>query len=488
MKTFNLLVQSGALALLFCLGSAASLAADPPEIRLAVQEEKSLFDGRTLQGWQVTDFAGHGEVRVEGGKILLGMGAALTGMTWAKTNEIPRVNYEVELEAMKVDGSDFFCGLTFPVKASHGSFIVGGWGGGVVGISSIDGMDASENETTQYREFKQNQWYRIRVRVTAEKIEAWIDADKMVDQIITGRRISLRAGEIESSIPFGVASWQTTAALRDIRLRPLGAAREKKVVLIAGAKSHGPGDHEYERGMKLLKQCLDTAPNVPGLKTEVHLAGWPADPKALEDADTVMLYCDGADHNEQDHPLLRGNRLETLGRQMKRGCGFIAIHYAVFVPSQKTGPQFLDWLGGYFDYENGPAANKWFSKIETKEFALKPATPGHAIARGLQPFALREEFYFNLRFAEKDKRWTAILAFGEDKSDPTAVVAWAVERSDGGRGFGYTGGHFHKNWENENVRKMLLNAILWTAGAEVPAEGVKSSIADQTERSTVPPK
>lgn len=180
---------------------------------------KSLFDGKTLKGWKVADFAGGGKVEVEKGQLKLHSGLALTGVTW--TNEVPKTNYEIALEAMKVEGSDFFCGLTFPVKDSHCTFVVGGWGGGVVGISSIDGMDASENETTKFMNFDKERWYRIRVRVTPAKLEAWIDDEKMVDQSIEDRKITMRPGEIEDNVPLGLATYQVTAALRNIRLRPL---------------------------------------------------------------------------------------------------------------------------------------------------------------------------------------------------------------------------------------------------------------------------
>ena len=180
---------------------------------------KSMFDGRSLKGWKVTDFAGHGEVEVAQGQIVLGMGAALTGINW--TNELPKINYEVTLEAKKVDGSDFFCGLTFPVGESFCSFIIGGWGGGVVGLSSIDGEDASQNETTKYLNFEKGRWYRIRLRVAPSRIEGWIDQEKVADLDTTGRKIAMRFGEIELSKPFGVATWVTTAALREIQIREL---------------------------------------------------------------------------------------------------------------------------------------------------------------------------------------------------------------------------------------------------------------------------
>jgi len=177
----------------------------------------SFFDGKTLTGWRETDFAGHGAVELESGLIVLNTGDPLTGINW--TNRLPNTNYEVALDAMRVTGSDFFCGLTVPVGDSFCTFIVGGWGGSLVGISSLDGQDASENETTKFFNAEQGKWYRIRLRVTPSRLEAWIDKQKFVNVDTTDMKISMRAGDIESSKPFGIASYQTTAALREIRLR-----------------------------------------------------------------------------------------------------------------------------------------------------------------------------------------------------------------------------------------------------------------------------
>jgi len=195
--------------------------AAPVEAAKPASEWVSLFDGASLAGWKPTEFGGEGEVRVQEGSLILEMGNDLTGVT--ATREVPKINYEVELEAMRVDGSDFFCGLTFPVRDSSCSLIVGGWGGGVCGLSSLDSFDASENETTSYREFETGRWYPVRVKVTEPKIEAWLDGEKIVDIETAGRRINVRI-EVEASRPFGLASWRTTAALRNIRLRPLPAA------------------------------------------------------------------------------------------------------------------------------------------------------------------------------------------------------------------------------------------------------------------------
>jgi len=177
----------------------------------------SLFDGKTLTGWTPTDFAGKGSVTVSNGALRLGMGY-MTGVTW--TNPLPRMDYEISLEAMRADGSDFFCGLTFPVDTNYCSFIAGGWGGGVVGLSSLDSEDASQNETTSYMNFTNNKWYRIRVRVEPAKIQAWIDDERVVNVDTKDRRLSIRL-EMESSTPLGIATWNTAAAIRNVRVRKL---------------------------------------------------------------------------------------------------------------------------------------------------------------------------------------------------------------------------------------------------------------------------
>jgi hypothetical protein len=182
-----------------------------------------LFDGKSLRGWKETGFGGSGEVEVRENQIVLHAGAILTGIKWTNAAALPNTNYEIAYESMKVDGGDFFGALTFPVAKSHCTFVVGGWGGSLVGISSIDGMDASENETTKFMNFEKGKWYRIRIRVTPAKLNVWINDDQMVDQALEGRRISMRPGEIELSEPLGFATYQTTGALRDIKLRQLGS-------------------------------------------------------------------------------------------------------------------------------------------------------------------------------------------------------------------------------------------------------------------------
>ncbi len=179
---------------------------------------QSLFDGKTLGDWKKTEFGGEGDVDVSDGRILMQFGYSMTGITYS--GELPRMNYELQLDAVKLDGNDFFCGLTFPVADAYCSFIVGGWGGSVVGLSSIDSADASENDTTKYMNFKKGQWYRIRVRVEPERIQAWIDNRSVADQNTKGKKISIR-NEVDLSCPLGVSTWETKAALRNIQIRKL---------------------------------------------------------------------------------------------------------------------------------------------------------------------------------------------------------------------------------------------------------------------------
>ncbi|HAB16913.1 MAG TPA: M20/M25/M40 family metallo-hydrolase [Verrucomicrobiota bacterium] len=249
-------------------------------LSLAAQDWQPLFDGKSLKGWTKAEFGGSGAVEVEDGAIVLNQGL-LTGVNY--TNPSPRIDYEVELEARRVVGSDFFCGFTFPVNDTFATLIVGGWGGSVIGISSLDGNDAAHNETTQHRRFEAGRWYRIRVKVTAENLSVWIDDDSVINVDIREKKISLRPGDIELSKPFGFASYSTTAELRNIRRRQLdskkpatpapakpGAAlpaelRERLAQLVSAATNSSVG---YSR----LVQLCDTFGSRPSGSTNLESA------------------------------------------------------------------------------------------------------------------------------------------------------------------------------------------------------------------------
>ena len=198
---------------------------------------KNLFDGKSLTGWTQTKYARGAAVHLDpsfrGGApaIVVDAGGSLSGFNWTGA-DVPKTNYEIELESMKIKGEDFMCGLTFPVGESHASLILGGWGGYITGISSLDNIDASENETQKSITYEKDRWYKVRMRVMPTRLQAWLDEKKIVDVDTTGRKISLRIGEIEMSVPIGIANYKTDSAFRAIRLRSLSP----KEIADAGAK------------------------------------------------------------------------------------------------------------------------------------------------------------------------------------------------------------------------------------------------------------
>jgi type 1 glutamine amidotransferase len=272
------------------------------------------------------------------------------------------------------------------------------------------------------------------------------------------------------------------------------SAADKKIVFLAGSPSHGPGEHEHRAGCLLLKACLD---HVAGVSSQVYSNGWPQDPAAaFAGAAAVVVYSDG----DGGHPLLQGNRLQTIGNLVTKGVGLVCIHFAVEPTIQKGEKEFLDWMGGCFEinYSVNPA---W-----TPDYHV---LPDHPITRGVHPFHTMDEWYFHMRFRPGMESVTPILTAvapdhtlnrpdGPYSGNPAVRasvrnhepqhMAWACERADGGRGFGFTGGHYLKNWANDDVRKLVLNAILWTAKVEVPPEGVNSLVTPEQLTANLDPK
>ena len=295
------------------------------------------------------------------------------------------------------------------------------------------------------------------------------------------------------------------------------AADPKHVLLIAGRPSHGPGEHEHNAGIQLLAAGLKQG--AAGLvDVEVSLGGkWPSD-EAVAKADAIVIYSDGGN----GHPALP--HLEQLAKKMAAGCGFVCLHYAVEPAYERAGwlsvdgkpvnpppagrsstgkgaVEFKDWLGGYFE-QHWSVNPHWLADFKS--------LPDHPASRGVKPFATTDEWYFNMRFRDGMEGVTPLLAavapestmnrgMGTHNGNPDVrklvledkkpqVVAWAVERKDGGRGFGFTGGHFHQGWANDSLRTLVLNAIVWTAKAEVPAAGIATKFTAEELAANQDPK
>ncbi|HEY4247916.1 MAG TPA: ThuA domain-containing protein [Lacunisphaera sp.] len=269
-------------------------------------------------------------------------------------------------------------------------------------------------------------------------------------------------------------------------------AADRKLVLIAGRPSHGPGEHEHRAGCLLFQKCLA---GILGLKTVVYDNGWPTtqrdgrtvdDNAALDDADAIVIYSDGGGN----HPALVRDHLAVLQRLIDRGVGFGCIHYATEPTKEKGEAEFLDWTGGAFetDWSVNPVWQAEFKQL-----------PAHEVTRGVKPFATRDEWYFHLRFRPHMNGITPILTAiptpstmtrpdGDHSGNPavraavargeTQIMMWVCERPDSGRGFGFTGGHYHTGWKNDDQRKLVLNTLLWVTKVPVPETGVASTVTD----------
>jgi hypothetical protein len=269
-------------------------------------------------------------------------------------------------------------------------------------------------------------------------------------------------------------------------------AADKEILLIAGPPSHPPGQHEQNAGVLLLQKWL--AP-VKGLHARVALNGaWPAD-ATLERADAIFMFCDGSN----SHLAFKSpERTQAIAKAASRGAGLMFYHYATEPPADRGREEMLDWLGGSFElnYSVNPI---WDAKFE--------ALPMHPVTHGVKPFHIRDEWYFNIRFRERLNGFTPILvatpppetispkdgprlgnADVRSKAGQPQFMAWVLERAGGGRSAGWTGGHYHNNLADDNFRKLVLNALLWIAMVDVPANGVESAVAEGDMGANLDPK
>ncbi len=268
--------------------------------------------------------------------------------------------------------------------------------------------------------------------------------------------------------------------------------KPRKLLMIAGTPSHGPGAHEFNAGATLLHKCLA---KTEGLRAVLNLNGWPKDESVFEGVDAIFLFCDGGG----GHPFIQGKRLEKIGAMMKAGVGLMCAHFAVEVPKDKGTREFQDWIGGHYEHEwsCNPMWNPEFAEF-----------PDHPISRGVKPFGVRDEWYFNMRFRPDTKGIVPILSAKpsdavrdgpyvyprgpykhiQEAKGRAESMMWAIERDDGGRGVGFTGGHFHVNWSDPNFRKVALNALLWISKVEVPRDGVGSAVSETEMKQNLDPK
>lgn len=268
---------------------------------------------------------------------------------------------------------------------------------------------------------------------------------------------------------------------------------QKNIVLIAGTPSHGPGEHEFRAGALLLADALN---RVPGIHATVASNGWPADPAILQKAAAVLLFADGGD----GHPAIRPDRLKLLDELAAKGVGIGAAHYGVEVPKGDPGNAMLRWTGGYFET---------FWSVNPTWTASFTQFPNHPVTRGVKPFSINDEWYFHMRFVPDMKGVTPILSAvapaetmnrenGPHSGNPAVreavkkgepqILMWTYDRPGGGRGFGFTGGHFHKNWGNESFRKVVLNGLVWIAHGEIPPNGIASSVTEDQLAKNLDPK
>jgi type 1 glutamine amidotransferase len=492
-----------------------SLAEDKPTRTKAVSNTaadddeagfKSIFNGRDLTGWKGDDrFWSVQDEAITGTTTPEKVTPGNTFITWTEgtvDDFVLRCEYRI------IGGNSGIQYRSTQMKDA-GEFVVGGYQADIDSGDTFSGINYEERgrgilaqrgqktEITESGEVKETarlaDTNELQARIKKEDWNSYeiiaegnhlthkingVTMSEVVDNQASKRKASgILALQLHAGPPMVVQ-------FRNIRLkRTKMTAGVKKVVMIAGTPSHGKGDHEFNAGTLLLQRCLNQH---PGVVAACYLNGWPKDPTAFDNADTVVIYCDGG----AGHPAIQGERLREFHALMEQGVGLCCMHYAVEVPAERGGGEFLEWIGGY--YETGFSINPhWTARFGP--------LPSHPVTRGVKPFEIRDEWYYNIRFpADASKVTPLLVSTPPDETRRTKAaaehpgraetVAWTFERQNGGRGFGFTGGHVHKNWKDPNFRKFVLNAILWTAGADIPAEGVASDVSDEEIAANLDPK
>lgn len=493
-----LALLAAVVALLTC-GPLITAAAAPPASP-AKDGFVSIFDGESLAGWEGNpDFW-----RVEDGAIVGETTEPLKGTTYLIWRQGEVDDFELRLTYRLHGGNS---GIQYRSR-NLGGFRVAGYqadmeagknysgilyeqdGRGIVAKRGERVTANADGSKTQGQAIGSSQdlqshihdanWNTYRIVATGNQLQHFINGQLMsetIDDQADKRSLQgVLALQLHAGPPMKVE-------FKDIQLKRLRFTEgRKKLVMVAGRASHAQGAHEFRAGCLLFKKCLDAAlPNQ--LISAVYTDSWPEDPTVFDNADSILLFSDGG----KGHPVIQSNRLAQIDALAQRGVGIACLHYGVEVPREKGGPEFLNWIGGFFETD--------WSVNPTWMLAATELTEGHPICRGVKPFEINDEWYYHMRFREPADAVTAILsaippdstrerADGAHSNNPTVrgnkgareVLAWAYERPAGGRGFGCTGGHFHENWGNDEFRRLMLNALVWTSGLEVPDGGVTSAV------------
>ena len=491
--------RSTTLALLWLLGLMML------SVPAAAEEEgfKSIFDGKTLQGWdgdpkfwKIEDGAITGETTkdnpTKGNTFIIWRDGTPGDFELKLEYKLRNHNSGIQVRSFELPNKKWGIGgyqADIAEAARFDGILYGEHYRGILamrGKKTVIGKDHKPKEVGELgdpaellKAVKKGEWNEYHIIAKGNKLSHSVNGVTMIectDEDVEQRRADgLIAFQLHAGPPMKVQ-------FRNIQLKetkkapPMQDPAKKKIVLIAGTKSHGYASHEHNAGCLLLAKCL----NESGLPVEavVYQNGWPKEPDALAGAATIAIFCDGGGR----HPI--NPHLDEVEKLMKKGVGLACLHYGVEVPKGRSGDCLKEWTGGYF--ETFWSVNPHWT-AEFKDF------PEHPVSNGLKPFFMNDEWYYHMRFIDDMKGVTPILTAvppdktrerpdGAHSGNPTVRarkgkaehLCWVVQRGDGGRGFGFTGGHWHWSWACDSFRTVVLNGIVWTAGIDVPADGVPS--------------
>ena len=474
----------------------------------AQEDFKPIFDGKTLDGWKSPDMT---YWSVQDGAIT----ARSTEKHPVKTNQFlvwqlgelddfelrlkyrisgtPAANSGIQIRSrVEEDGHAVGYQADIDMTGRYAGALYDEHGRGMLaerGQKTIIGSDGSKTSTSLgdsdslFAGIKKDGWNEYHIIARSEHIILKLNGKVTAEVIDNDRKQRELSGVLALQLHSGPPMM---VQFKEIQLKRLKMQKRKKIVLVAGPRSHGYGSHEHNAGCILLAKLLNE--NMPSVYATVYLNGWPKDPTACDNADAVVAFCDGGG----GHIVMK--HLEEVDALAKKGVGIAMLHYGVEVPKGKPGDYMLNWTGGYFEtfWSVNPHWKAEFKKL-----------PEHPITRGVKPFWMDDEWYYHMRFVENMQNVTPILTAippdstrreGNDAHGANPHVrarmglpehvAWAYERPDGGRGFGFTGGHWHWSWASNDFRKLVLNALVWITGAEVPPDGVPSKTPSIDELET----